>query len=108
MSTTSIGRLLCVLAILGLAGCAAVDERSRSHSLDRVIRYYEQALRWSQVRGLGGAPPLAAAVAASRLGRDFEKLPHRVRAVISSQPTDLALQPVVRKHLLHETYHVVM
>lgn len=32
----------------------------------------EAALRWGQVRGLGGSRPLALAVAATRLGRSFE------------------------------------
>jgi hypothetical protein len=32
----------------------------------------EMALRWGQVRGLGGSDALAAAVAATRLGRSFE------------------------------------
>jgi hypothetical protein len=32
----------------------------------------EMALRWGQVRGLGGSEALASAVAASRLGRSFE------------------------------------
>jgi hypothetical protein len=32
----------------------------------------EAALRWGQVRGLGGPKPLARAVAATRLGRSFE------------------------------------
>jgi hypothetical protein len=32
----------------------------------------EEALRWGQVRGLGGSEPLARAVAATRLGRSFD------------------------------------
>ena len=32
----------------------------------------QEALRWSQVRGLGGGPALANAILATRLGREFE------------------------------------
>jgi hypothetical protein len=59
----------------------------------------ESALRWAQVRGLGGPDELARAVASTRLGRDFdhdEFWASAIRLFINAPGLDLAhVEPIV-------------
>jgi hypothetical protein len=58
---------------LRTAGVPLPLTRAMAHQFTLAPHHYRvrQALRWAEVRGLGGSEPLARAVAATRLGREF-------------------------------------
>src|SRR4051812_10912535 len=67
----------------------------------------EAALRWGQVRGMGGARPLALVVAATRLGRSFEAEDFWgtvVRFLVDHPELDPAQVGPVMNYLQHQRF----